>query len=61
MTSVKRNLKLVCPFHEERYPSGVFSYGLNTYHCFGCGKSATFDELNEKLASVGRDEIKGLK
>jgi 5S rRNA maturation endonuclease (ribonuclease M5) len=41
---------ILCPFHSERTPSGRISHGSDTkspgyFKCYGCGKTAKWDEL----------------
>lgn len=57
-----RNLKGLCPFHEEKTPSFMVNEELQIYKCFGCGKGGDvykflmevegldFREALEKLA-----------
>src|SRR5680860_810886 len=33
-----RNMKGLCPFHQEKTPSFVVFTESQNYHCFGCGK-----------------------
>ena len=35
----ERNLKALCPFHEEHTPSFVYNRKNYTYKCFGGGKA----------------------
>lgn len=41
---------ILCPFHSERTPSGRISHGPDTrspgyFKCYGCGRTAKWDEL----------------
>lgn len=38
-----------CPFHEEKTPSLSFNPHKGTYHCYGCAKMGSIDELPFKL------------
>jgi DNA primase len=56
-----RNLKGLCPFHQEKTPSFVVYPESQSYHCFGCGKSGdifTFTMETENLDF--RDSLKQL-
>ncbi len=58
-----KNLKGLCPFHNEKTPSFILSPERQTFHCFGCGEGGdafsfvmkvenlTFPEAIEKLAA----------
>lgn len=35
----ERNLKALCPFHEEQTPSFVWNPKNYSYHCFGCSRN----------------------
>ncbi len=36
-----RNVKGLCPFHNEKTPSFVVSDEKQLYHCFGCGAAGS--------------------
>ena len=55
---MKKHIKLLCPFHDEKVPSCVVSPARNTFHCFGCGAGGDIGKLNEKLRSKNRKEIR---
>ncbi|MCP3682608.1 MAG: hypothetical protein GY861_07960 [bacterium] len=37
----------LCPFHKEKTPSFTTNTGMDTYHCFGCGRGGSLSELLE--------------
>jgi len=42
-----RNIIMRCPFHEERTPSFAIDPTLGKFHCYGCGKGGSLEELVE--------------
>ena len=51
-------LKMICPFHNEETPSLVIDYDKQEAHCFGCDKTYTFKQLDDRLMEVLIDDIK---
>jgi len=46
--SSSRQVRCLCPFHDEKYPSfyvKIENNGLSPYHCFGCGVSGILEYL----------------
>lgn len=41
----------LCPFHKEKTPSMVVRSD-GTYHCYGCGRKGTHDELPNSSAET---------
>ena len=37
------NIKIRCPYHQERVPSCVIYE--DSFYCFGCGKSGSLQEI----------------
>lgn len=48
---VRRSLRMAiqCPFHAEVGSSLVLDSVTGKYHCFGCGKDGTIEELKERF------------
>lgn len=54
-----RNLKGLCPFHQEKTPSFVVYPESQSYHCFGCGKSGDIFTFTMETESLDfRDSLK---
>jgi DNA primase len=47
-----RNLKGLCPFHEEKTPSFMVNEELSIYKCFGCGESGDIFSFLMKLEGL---------
>jgi len=45
----KKKLAIVCPFHKEKIGSLVVDLKERKFHCFGCGKHGTLEDLNKEL------------
>lgn len=65
--SYGNELKLLCPFHDERTPSFHYNVDKGVYQCFGCGaKGDLFDligtikELSFKEVSDGLAKLAGV-
>lgn len=46
----QKGAKLIakCPFHKEETPSLLIYLDLRSYHCLGCGKTGSSNELTVK-------------
>lgn len=54
-----RNLKAVCPLHQEKTPSLMVSPDKQIWHCFGCGEGGDIFTLVQKME--GLDFYESLK
>ena len=54
----KRNLKGLCPFHEEDTPSFIYNKNNFAMHCFGCGKNV---DVLEAYMSTGKTFIEAVQ
>lgn len=54
----ERNLKGLCPFHDEDTPSFVYNKKNYTMHCFGCGKTV---DVIEALMTTGHTFIEAVQ
>jgi DNA primase len=48
-----KELRGLCPFHEERTPSFGISPTKGLYHCFGCGSAGDVITHHQKLDDFG--------
>ena len=39
LKSAGKNMKGLCPFHNEKTPSFIINRSKQSFHCFGCGIS----------------------
>jgi len=46
-------IKIICPYHEEKVPSCSISLSSGLYHCFGCGRSGNIFNLISQTQKVG--------
>ena len=51
-------ISMICPFHNEETPSLVIDNDKKTAHCFGCNKTYTFKELDDRLLEVLDDDTR---
>ncbi len=52
LKSAGRNLKGLCPFHNEKTPSFTVSPEKGIYHCFGCGQGGDIFSFIEKVEGL---------
>lgn len=50
------NIKLKCPFHDDKIASGSFNIESGAYKCFGCGEKHNIDSLLMALSKLGKIE-----
>ncbi|MCW4031030.1 MAG: CHC2 zinc finger domain-containing protein [Candidatus Bathyarchaeota archaeon] len=50
-----------CPFHSENTPSFFVFLDNGSYHCFGCQKSGTLDDICKELGDEGANKYSLLK
>lgn len=53
-----RNMKSLCPFHEEDTPSFVYNKKKYSMHCFGCGKTV---DIIEAYMTTGHTFLEACK
>ena len=56
----ERNLKALCPFHEEHTPSFVYNRKNYTYKCFGCGKSVDLIDVYQSKGFTFTESVQKL-
>lgn len=51
LEEINGNFKCQCPYHNSSTAINtlVIDTNLKLFHCFGCGRSGSLDELIEKL------------
>lgn len=60
--NIDKNGKFLCPFHNDHNPSAYIYYNKYheqiEFHCFGCGRSYTFEHFLELINSKDRQDFK---
>ncbi len=51
-----KNLKGLCPFHQEKTPSFIVSPDRETFHCFGCGAGGNLFHFLMKIDALSFPE-----
>lgn len=44
--------RIICPLHNENTASADIDFGLQRFHCWGCGESSSLDKLVEKMVDI---------
>ena len=59
--NTKESAKFYCPFHTEKTPSMIVNFKLGIYHCFGCDKGGTINQLVREHTSKSINELLGIE